>query len=69
MLQNHVKNVSINYCKTEINEYCKDSNQQGRVLTGFLFPVNPMKKKKKKEKETIFRISLKTLFIDFFLVI
>ena len=24
---------------------------QGRVLTGFLFPVNPMKKKKKKKKK------------------
>ena len=24
---------------------------QGRVLTGFLFPVNPMKKKKRKEKK------------------
>ena len=27
MLQNLIKNVSINYCKTEINEYCKDSDQ------------------------------------------
>ena len=27
MLQNLIKNVSINYCKTEINEYCKDSEQ------------------------------------------
>ena len=25
---------------------------QGRVLTGFLFPVNPMKKKKKREKKS-----------------
>ena len=43
---------------------------QGRVLTGFLFPVNPMKKIKRKEKKKkILRISLKTLFIDFVLVI
>ena len=41
---------------------------QGRVLTGFLFPVNPMKKKRK-EKKKFLRISLKTLFIDFVLVI
>ena len=26
---------------------------QGRVLTGFLFPVNPMKKKKRKEKKKV----------------
>ena len=25
------------------------TTNQGRVLTGFLFPVNPMKKKKRKE--------------------
>ena len=30
------------------------SLQQGRVLTGFLFPVNPMKKKKRKEKKKSF---------------
>ena len=34
------------------------------------FPVNPMKKKEmKKEKKKILIISLKTLFIDFVLVI
>ena len=27
MLQNLIKNIAINYCKTEINEYCKDSDQ------------------------------------------
>ena len=41
--------------------------KQGSVLPGFLFPVNPLKKKKEKKK--ILRISLKTLFIDFVLVI
>ena len=44
------------------------TTNQGRVLTGFLFPVNPMKKKKERKKK-ILRISLKTLFIDFVLVI
>ena len=35
-----------------INEtflFYKNSQVQGGVLTGFLFPVNPMKKKKRKE--------------------
>ena len=27
MLQNLIKNLAINYCKTEINEHCKDSEQ------------------------------------------
>ena len=55
MLQNHVKNVSINYCKTEINEYCKDSDQ-------YLEESFNWKNNKIKEEINIITADIKNLY-------
>ena len=41
MLRNLIKNFAINYCKTEINEYCKESDQYLKEL--FSWKTNEIK--------------------------
>ena len=55
MLQNLIKNIAINYCKTEINEYCKDSDQ-------YLEELFSWKKNEIKEEINIITADVKNLY-------
>ena len=55
MLQNLIKNTAINYCKTEINEYCKDSEQ-------YLNELFNWKKNEIKEEINIITADVKNLY-------
>ena len=55
MLQNLLKNVAINYCKTGINEYCKDSDQ-------YLEELFNWKKNEIKEEINIITADVKNLY-------
>ena len=55
MLQNLIKNIAIKYCKTEINEYCKDSDQ-------YLEELFSWKKNEIKEEINIITADVKNLY-------